>query len=96
MGKLTKITFFGISGIHLTWLLLGIMFGEGILFGIRVFEELQIFHVVQAILVGISGILIYKNQEKRGYVLLAVSILSTYITEFGHRMYWWPCEYCNL
>ena len=90
MNKLTKITYFEISGFHLTWLLLGIMFGEGILFGIRVFEEIQMFHVGQTILVGVSGILIYKNQEKRGNVLLAISVLSTYIIEFGHRMYWLP------
>ena len=96
MTRLTTIMFFGISGIHLIWLILGIMFGEGIIFGIRVFEEIQIFHVVQAILVVISGILIYKNQERKGYVLLAMSILSTYITELGHRVYLWPCEYCNL
>ena len=42
-----------------------------------------------------SMILIFKDKTV-GYLILALSIVITLIVYFGHRMLWWPCEYCNL
>lgn len=72
------------------------MVGEGILFGQRYFDEvIRTFTGIEIILSVVSLFLIFK-EKKVGYVLLTASILSTYIIQFGHRMLWWPCEYCNL
>ncbi len=72
------------------------MLGEGILFGFRYFDNvIRMFTGIEMIISIVSIILIFKDKQI-GYVLLALSILSTYIIIFGHRMLWWPCEYCRL
>ena len=70
--------------------------GEGILFGHRYFDEvIRTFTGVEIVLSVTSLFLIFKEKQM-GYVLLIVSVLCTYIIQFGHRMLWWPCEYCIL
>jgi hypothetical protein len=87
---------YGIAGFHLFWLFLIFIFGEGILFGHRYFDGIiRIFSGIEIIITIVSVILIIKNR-KLGYVLLAISILSTVIIELGHLIHLWPCEYCNL
>ncbi|QLH06779.1 hypothetical protein C5F50_06585 [Nitrosopumilus ureiphilus] len=85
----------GIS-LHLFLLNTIFMVGEGILFGIRYFDEvIRTFTGIEIIISIASMILIFKDKQI-GFILLAISILSTYIIQFGHRMLWWPCEYCRL
>ena len=90
-----KWIFFVLGGFHLLWLSIGILFGEGILFGFRVFEEIQFFNIIQIFVTGLSIFLVIRNSNK-GYIMFAVSLISTYLIQFGHHMYWWPCEYCRL
>ena len=95
-NKTVKIGCSAVTCFHLFLLGTIFMVGEGILFGHRYFDEvIRIFTGIEIILSVVSLFLIFKEQ-KAGFVLLTVSILSTYIIQFGHRMLWWPCEYCNL
>jgi len=72
------------------------MMGEGILFGHRYFDEtIRMFTGIEMIISILSIVLIFKD-KRIGYVLLAISILSTYIVTLGHRMFRWPCEYCSF
>jgi hypothetical protein len=72
------------------------MVGEGILFGNRYFDDvIRTFTGIEMIISILSIVLIFKDKQI-GYVLLAISILSTHIITFGHRMFWWPCEYCSF
>ena len=72
------------------------MVGEGILFGHRYFDDIiRIFTGIEIIILTVSIVLIFRDKQI-GYVLLTISILSTYIIAFGHRMFWWPCEYCSF
>ncbi len=72
------------------------MVGEGILFGHRYFDDvIRTFTGIEMIISILSIVLIFKDKQI-GYVLLTLSILSTYIIALGHRMFWWPCEYCGL
>ena len=94
--KIVKIGCSTIFGFHLFLLSTIFMVGEGILFGFRYFDEvIRIFTGIEMIISIVSIILIFKDKQI-GYVLLILSILSTYIITFGHRMLWWPCEYCRL
>ncbi|MGH1568134.1 MAG: hypothetical protein ACRBBZ_02890 [Nitrosopumilus sp.] len=95
-GKTAKIICSTVTGSHLFLLSTIFMVGEGILFGHRHFDDvIRIFAGIEIILSSVSLFLIFKEKQI-GYVLLTVSVLSTYIIQFGHRMLWWPCEYCNL
>lgn len=95
-NKITKIGCSVAIGFHLIWLSFGIMAGEGILFGLRYFDEvIRIFNGAEIIISIVSVILIFK-ERKIGYILFAVTILSTYIIELGHWMLLWPCDYCRL
>ena len=81
---------------HLFFLNTIFMVGEGILFGHRYFDDvIRTFTGIEIIISIVSIVLIFKDKQI-GYVLLAISILSTYIIAFGHRMFWWPCEYCSF
>jgi len=72
------------------------MVGEGILFGHRYFDDvIRTFTGIEMIISIASIVLIFKDKQI-GYVLFAISILSAYIIAFGHRMFWWPCEYCSF
>lgn len=94
--KVTKIGCSVATGFHLLWLSFGIMAGEGILFGLRYFDEvIRIFNGTEIIISVVSIILIFK-ERKIGYILFAVTILSTYIIQLGHWMFWWPCDYCSI
>ncbi|WP_048115632.1 hypothetical protein [Nitrosopumilus adriaticus] len=95
-NKITKIGCSVGVGIHLFFLSTIFMVGEGILFGIRFFDEvIRVFTGVEILISIISVILIFKDKPI-GFVLLAISVLSTYVIQFGHRMFLWPCEYCGL
>ena len=95
-NKTAKISCSAVTGFHLFFLSAIFMVGEGILFGHRYFDDvIRIFIGIEMIFSILSIVLIFKDKQI-GYVLLALSILSTYITIFGHRMLWWPCEYCRL
>ncbi|QMU55222.1 MAG: hypothetical protein GKS07_10205 [Nitrosopumilus sp.] len=94
--KTAKIGCSAIAGFHLFFLSTIFMVGEGILFGFRYFDDvIRIFTGIEMIISTVSIILIFKDKQM-GYVILALSILSTYIIMFGHRMLWWPCEYCKF
>lgn len=94
--KTVKIGCYTVTGFHLFLLNTIFMVGEGILFGFRYFDEIiRMFTGIEMIISIVSIVLIFKDKQI-GYVLLASSILSTYIIIFGHRMLWWPCEYCRL
>ena len=70
--------------------------GEGIMFGYRVFNEIVVGYSIATIaLATISMILIFKDKTS-GYLILILTIIVTLIIYFGHRMLWWPCEYCNI
>ncbi len=95
-NKITKIGCSVAVGFHLSWLSFGLVAGEGILFGHRYFDEvIRTFSGIEAIISIVSIILIFK-ERKIGYVLLAATILSTYIIELGHWMLLWPCDYCSF
>jgi len=95
-NKTVKICCSAITGFHLFLLSIIFMVGEGILFGHRYFDEtIRTFTGIEIVLSAVSLFLIFKDKQV-GYILLAISILSTYIITFGHRMLWWPCEYCRL
>jgi hypothetical protein len=95
-NKTAKIGCSAVTGFHLFLLSAIFMAGEGILFGHRYFDEvIRTFTGIEIVLSVMSLLLIFKEKQI-GYVLLTVSILSTYIIQFGHRMLWWPCEYCRL
>jgi hypothetical protein len=95
-SKLIKFGCSGIVAFHLLWLSILFIAGEGILFGHRYFDEIiRTFSVIEIILSIVSLILIFK-EKSIGYVLLTISILSTYIIQLGHRMLWWPCDYCSF
>ena len=85
-----------IATLHLFLLTTIFMVGEGILFGHRYFDEtIRIFAGTEIVLSIISIVLIFKEKQI-GYVLLTLSVLSTYIIAFGHRIFLWPCDYCSL
>ncbi len=85
-----------VTGFHLFLLSTIFLVGEGILFGHRYFDDvIRIFTGIEMVVSILSIVLIFKDKQI-GYVILAISILSTYIVTFGHRMFWWPCEYCNF
>ena len=91
-----KLIFAIIVPFHIFWLIASFLFGEGILFGIRVVGDLlRIFVCIELVLTITSIVFIYKN-NKIGYVLFTISLISTYVIEFGHRMGYWPCPYCEL
>lgn len=95
-NKTVKIGCSAVTGFHLFLLSTIFMIGEGILFGIRYFDDVtRVFTGIEMAISVVSVVLIFKD-KKIGYVLLALSVLSTYIITLGHRMLWWPCEYCNL
>jgi len=95
-NKTAKMGCSAIAGLHLFLLSAIFMAGEGILFGFRYFDEtIRTFTGIEIVLSVVSLFLIFKGKQI-GYVLLAVSILSTYVIAFGHRMLWWPCEYCRF
>ena len=82
-----KIGCFAIIVFHLFWLILGFMFGGGILFGHRYFDDvIRTFNGTQIMVTIVSLALIFKNKPV-GFVLLAITILSTYIIELGHWMF---------
>ena len=84
------------TSLHLFFLSTIFMVGEGILFGHRYFDDvIRIFTGIEIIILTVSIVLIFRDKQI-GYVLLTISILSTYIIAFGHRMFWWPCEYCSF
>ena len=73
-----------------------LMVGEGIMFGYRVFDEIvRGYSIITIVLSTISMILIFKDKTS-GYLMLILTIIVTLIIYFGHRMLWWPCEYCNM
>jgi hypothetical protein len=95
-NKTAKIGYSAVTGFHLFLLSAIFMAGEGILFGHRYFDEvIRTFTGIEIVLSVMSLLLIFKEKQI-GYVLLTVSILSTYIIQFGHRILWWPYEYCRL
>lgn len=95
-SKTTKIACSAVTGLHLFLLGTIFMIGEGILFGHRYFDEvIRTFTGLEIVLFVMALFIIFKEKQI-GYVLLAVSILSAYIIQFGHRMLWWPCKYCRL
>ncbi len=72
------------------------MFGEGIMFGYRVFNEIvRGYSTITIILSTFSIILIFKDKTS-GYLIFILTIIVTLIIYFGHRMLWWPCEYCSM
>jgi len=86
-NTVVKIGCFVIIVFHLFWLILGFMFGEGILFGHRCFDDvIRTFNGTQIMVTIVSLALILKNKPV-GFVLLAITILSTYIIELGHWMF---------
>ena len=94
--KTVKIGCSTLTGFHLFFLSTIFMMGEGILFGFRYFDDvIRTFAGIEMVVSILSIVLIFKDKQI-GYVLLALSILSTYIITFGHRMLWWPCEYCRF
>lgn len=96
ISNIEKIIFACIVAIHMFWLVLISMVGEGIVFGTRSFDEvIRTFTGLEILLTIISTVFIYKN-NKIGYVIFAISLLSTYVIIFGHRLGWWPCPYCQL
>jgi len=94
--KIIKISCSITISFHLLWLSVFILVGEGILFGHRYFDEtIRIFSGIEIILSIVSIILIFK-EHKIGYLLLAITILSTYIIQLGHRIFLWNCDYCSF
>jgi len=95
-SKLTKSGCSGIVSFNSLWLSILFIAGEGILFGHRYFDEIiRTFSGKEIILSIVSLVLIFK-EKSIGYVLLTVSILSTYIIQLGHQMLWWPCDYSSF
>jgi preprotein translocase subunit SecY len=72
------------------------MVGEGIMFGIRVFDDVIRYPTVIMIIVSSIGIVLIFKEKTIGYLIVILSILITLIIGFGHRMLWWPCEYCSF
>ena len=76
--------------------ILGGAFGEGVVFGERLFNEfIMIPHFSMAVGSVISIILILKG-KKHGYILLASLAVIELVVFYGHRFGFWPCEYCAL
>ena len=91
-----KLAFGGVVAFHVFWLFIGFMMGEGILFGHRYFDNvIRIFTGLEIIILIASFVFIFKN-TRIGYVFLGFALISTYIIEFGHRLGFWPCTYCDL
>jgi len=85
-NKTVKIGCSAVTGFHLFLLSTIFMVGEGILFGHRYFDEaIRTFTGIEIVLSAVAIFLIFKEKQM-GYVLLATSVLSTYIIQFGHRM----------
>jgi hypothetical protein len=72
------------------------MFGEGILFGIRVFDDVIRLHAVAMVIISSIGMVLIFKDKIIGYVIVALTMIITLMVYFGHRMLWWPCEYCSL
>lgn len=73
-----------------------LMFGEGIMFGYRVFDnEIRLFALAGIGACIVSIILIFKDKNI-GYLIFALVIAITLLVYFGHLIGWWPCEYCDL
>ncbi len=71
-------------------------FGEGIVFGERLFNEyITIPHFSIAAGTILSIILILKG-KKHGYILLASLSVITLVVFYGHRFGFWPCDYCAI
>ena len=93
--KITKIICSVAVSFHLLWLSVGFIVGEGILFGHRYFDEaIRSFSGIEIIISIVSIVLIFKERQI-GYLLLALTILSTYIIQLGHRIFLWSCDYCS-
>ena len=76
--------------------ILGGAFGEGIVFGERLFNEfIMIPHFSMAVGSVISIILILKG-KKQGYILLVSLTVIELVVFYGHRFGFWPCEYCAM
>ena len=73
-----------------------IIAGEAIMMGHRVFDDVvRIYAGLMIAISAFSMLLIFKDKTV-GYLILALPITLTTIVYLGHRMLWWPCEYCNL
>lgn len=70
--------------------------GEGVMFGIRVFDDVIRLHAGIMIIVSSIGIVLIFKDKIIGYVIVILPIVITLIIYFGHRMLWWPCEYCSF
>ena len=76
--------------------LLVLMYGEAIMFGHRVYLNVLGPFVLGVLAVSVaSTCLIWMNRDV-GYLLLGLVITVTLVVELGHRMMWWPCDYCSL
>ena len=70
--------------------------GEGVLFGVRYVDNpIRIFTGVQIIISIISIALVSKN-TKLVSVFFGLSVACAYIIEFGHRLGFWDCAYCEF
>ena len=73
-----------------------LLVGEGIMFGNRVFDnEIRLFALAGIVVSSMGIVLIFKDKNI-GYLIISVTIVITLVIYFGHRMLWWPCEYCRM
>lgn len=90
-----KFIFTCIVAFHIFWLIIEFMFGEGILFGHRYFDNtIRLYAGFEILLTLASSVIIYKN-NRIGYLFFAISVGSTLVIGWGHRLGLWYCSYCQ-
>ena len=71
-----------------------LMYGEGILFGHRVYLDVLGPFILGALAASAASMLMICRNCDAGYPLLGLTIAATLVMQFGHWMLWWPCDYC--
>ena len=96
IDKGAKIFGIGAGLYYLGWPIIGLLVGEGILFGHRYFDDvIRIFSAITIFITFVSFVLILKD-KRIGYMILSLLILITHIITLGHWINLWPCPYCEL
>ena len=72
------------------------LFGEAIVMGYRILGEAVWAYAIIAIAASALSMIMIFRDRALGYLVLGLSVTVVLIVYFGHRIFWWPCEYCSL
>ncbi len=96
INNIEKSVFGGVVAFHIFWLFILNIVGEAIMYGHRYFDDtIRNFTLFEIIILIVSFIVIYKN-KRISYIILGISLVSSYIVLLGHRFGIYECTYCNL